>query len=212
MKMIVARDRSGVIAVDGQIPWKLPTDMQRFAYLTKRNPGSGWAEFGALVGRSRILPALTDDPIVVMGSTTYMSLPKGPLQSRCNVVLSSRPSIHERVSVDSSQRKVATHCFENIGDLISWTRDAERRGIPVWIIGGAQVYKHMLPLVDEVYLTTVMCDHLLAANGLRNLNNLTIFNEKFEEPEWECIERQRFCKTEDDWQEHEYVVLRRRRI
>lgn len=71
MKLIVAADEDEGIGREGQIPWKIPEDMQRFK-------------------------ALTMGGTVVMGRKTYDSLPERfrPLPGRVNVVLTRTPS-HE---------------------------------------------------------------------------------------------------------------------
>lgn len=69
ISIVVAHARNGVIGRDGELPWRLPSDMRRFRELT-----SGGC--------------------VVMGRRTYESLPDGfrPLPGRRNVVLSTDPA------------------------------------------------------------------------------------------------------------------------
>ena len=67
--LVVAHAANGVIGRDGDLPWRLPTDMKRFRELT-----TGHA--------------------VVMGRKTWESLPDRfrPLPDRRNIVLSSDPA------------------------------------------------------------------------------------------------------------------------
>lgn len=67
--LVVAHAANGVIGRNGELPWRLPTDLKRFRELT-----TGHA--------------------VVMGRRTWESLPDRfrPLPDRRNVVLSSNPS------------------------------------------------------------------------------------------------------------------------
>ena len=60
---IVAAAENGVIGKDGQLPWRLPTDLKRFKVRTMGRP-------------------------VIMGRKTWESLPKKPLVGRTNIVLS----------------------------------------------------------------------------------------------------------------------------
>src|SRR5580658_4250236 len=59
----VARARNGVIGRDGDLPWRLKTDMAHFKALTMGKP-------------------------VIMGRKTWDSLPRKPLPGRTNIVLS----------------------------------------------------------------------------------------------------------------------------
>jgi dihydrofolate reductase len=59
----VARSRNGVIGRDGDLPWRLKSDLQIFKQVTLFKP-------------------------VIMGRKTWDSLPKKPLPGRLNVVLS----------------------------------------------------------------------------------------------------------------------------
>ena len=64
MEAILATDMSGGLSKDDLIPWKSKKDMQFFYQKTKNN-------------------------IVIMGRSTYFSLPKNirPLKNRLNIVL-----------------------------------------------------------------------------------------------------------------------------
>jgi dihydrofolate reductase len=66
--LIVAVAENGVIGRDGQLPWRLPTDLKRFRELTLGKP-------------------------VIMGRRTYLSLGK-PLAGRDNIILSRQPHFH----------------------------------------------------------------------------------------------------------------------
>src|ERR1700749_4819340 len=59
----IARSKNGVIGRDGDLPWRLKSDLQIFKQVTLFKP-------------------------VIMGRKTWDSLPKKPLPGRLNVVLS----------------------------------------------------------------------------------------------------------------------------
>jgi dihydrofolate reductase len=63
LALVVARARNGVIGRDGQLPWRLKSDMAWFKANTLGKP-------------------------VIMGRKTWESLPKRPLPGRTNIVLS----------------------------------------------------------------------------------------------------------------------------
>jgi dihydrofolate reductase len=63
---VVAAAANGVIGRDGQLPWRLPSDLKRFRALTLGKP-------------------------VIMGRKTYESIGK-PLDGRDNIILSRQPA------------------------------------------------------------------------------------------------------------------------
>ncbi|HZV84473.1 MAG TPA: dihydrofolate reductase [Brevundimonas sp.] len=63
LALVVARARNGVIGRDGDLPWRLRSDLQRFKAVTLGKP-------------------------VIMGRKTWESLPLKPLPGRLNLVLS----------------------------------------------------------------------------------------------------------------------------
>jgi dihydrofolate reductase len=78
---VVAMAENGVIGRDGELPWRMPTDLRRFRQLTLDRP-------------------------VVMGRKTYESIGK-PLDRRDNIVITrqrdfSRPEIHVVATVDAA--------------------------------------------------------------------------------------------------------------
>jgi dihydrofolate reductase len=70
----VARAKNGVIGRDGDLPWRLKTDMAHFKALTMGKP-------------------------VIMGRKTWDSLPRKPLPGRTNIVLTRDGSFEPRNAV-----------------------------------------------------------------------------------------------------------------
>jgi dihydrofolate reductase len=95
--------------------------------------------------------ALTEGGIVLMGRKTYESIPEPfrPLSNRVNVVVSRSWSAPPAPGV-----KV----FSNPEEAVRWSR-ADGGGKTVWVIGGAELYQHLLPICDEVHLTLVNGRH-----------------------------------------------------
>lgn len=83
---------------------------------------------------------LTMGSHVVMGRNTWDSLPDKfrPLPGRTNLVITTRPE-----SLVGAQRLIPN--WANLGRLPEDT----------WVIGGAHIYKMLLPWVDEIHLTTI---------------------------------------------------------
>lgn len=89
--------------------------------------------------------ASTTGHVVAMGENTLLSFPKQkPLPNRTNIVLSQDPT-HEYENV------VNVHTFEDfLKKIFDFCREND-----VFIIGGASIYRQMLPYVDEVWLNKV---------------------------------------------------------
>ena len=83
---------------------------------------------------------------VIMGRKTWDSLPPRfrPLPGRTNIVITRQSTWHE----DGAHRAVS------LEDALQLCKDAEK----VWVIGGAQIYAHALPLADEVVATEIDAD------------------------------------------------------
>ena len=78
---------------------------------------------------------------VVMGKKTFESLPKRPLPNRRNIVLT------QQADFTYEQTEVA----HSVPELMDMLRADEQ----VFIIGGGQVYRQFLPLVDKLYITHI---------------------------------------------------------
>lgn len=83
---------------------------------------------------------LTINNIVVMGRKTFESFPKGALPKRENVVLSRKPYEAENITNINS-----------IDELLKYLEGKEN----VFIIGGGELYKELLPYSDRVYVTKI---------------------------------------------------------
>lgn len=84
--------------------------------------------------------ALTTGHTIIMGRNTYLSLPKGALPNRRNVVLSRTAKDFPGCEVFSSLEKALKSC-----------KDDEQ----VFIIGGARVYEQAIALADRLCLTEI---------------------------------------------------------
>jgi dihydrofolate reductase len=115
ISMIAAVAKNRAIGYKNKLIYWLPNDLKRFK-------------------------ALTTGHTIVMGRNTYLSLPKGALPNRRNVVLST--TISELPGCDVYPTLEAA--------LASCQLDEE-----VYIIGGARVYQQALPLADRLCLTEV---------------------------------------------------------
>ena len=134
MKMIVACDENFGIGYKGNLLVRIPEDMKRFKDLTMND-------------------------IVVMGRKTLESLPKGYLPNRYNIVISRDPLSHnQNLTVISNYQKIY-----NDSNGVIWCSDIDTViksyvnnkfcNKNVWVIGGGEIYKQLLPYCDTIFLT-----------------------------------------------------------
>jgi dihydrofolate reductase len=127
--LIVAICHNNGIGHNGNLPWRIKDDMKYFSKLTKDSNGEN---------------------ALIMGSSTWNSLPNKYLPGRNNLILSSTIKIHEIMS-DGYIRK----SFDNIDDIIKFCILMEYN--TVWIIGGATIYKQFLDkdIISKCYITKI---------------------------------------------------------
>lgn len=102
---------------------------------------------------------LTNNKIVIMGRKTWDSLPKKPLPNRQNIVITSNPTEDYHIEMDS---------------LKTWLSVTQK---DVFIIGGGQIYKELLPFCDKLYITKIHKD----------FENIDTFFPKLNNNEWKEI-------------------------
>lgn len=83
----------------------------------------------------------TKNSVVIMGRKTYESFPKRPLPNRENLVLSRSGAEIEGAEV-----------FSDIGSVLERVKDCEK---PVFVIGGAEIYRQLAPHCDKALITRV---------------------------------------------------------
>lgn len=106
ISIIVAIDEESGIGKDGGLPWRNKADLQHFSLTTKGNGNNA----------------------VVMGRTTWRSLPTSPLANRTNLVLST-----------TMQEEEGCEVVRSVGEAITV---AEGLGVEeLWVIGGRQTYE-----------------------------------------------------------------------
>jgi len=85
---------------------------------------------------------ITSGHVIIMGRKTYESIGR-PLSNRINVV----------VSRDTSYKATGCVVKPTLETALSYARIKEKEEI--FIIGGGQLYKQVLPLAEKLYLTLV---------------------------------------------------------
>jgi len=115
ISIIVAVDENNLIGDGTKMPWHLPADLKHF-----KNTTTGHT--------------------IIMGHKTYLSLPKGALPNRRNIVLSKSLIKLEDAEVYSSPEEALMACKN------------EKK---IFIIGGAQIYSLFIPYVNQFYITKI---------------------------------------------------------
>jgi dihydrofolate reductase len=126
IRLLVAAAENDVIGRGNELPWRLPGDLKRFAALTRGHA-------------------------LVMGRVTYDSILSRlgkPLPGRRNVVVTRSGGVAAATGVE-----VVTSVEEAVRAAEAYTGE---QGLDDWfVIGGAAVYRELLPRVDAIDLTRV---------------------------------------------------------
>jgi dihydrofolate reductase len=114
---------------------------------------------------------ITMNGTVIMGRKTYDSLPKKPLPNRENVVItnSTQNGFVLRMDEDGT-------VFTNLNDVKYVLKLKEMDEYNVFIIGGGQIYKELLPYCEYAYVTKVFHSYDNVDTYFPNIDNI---------PEWE---------------------------
>ena len=115
ISIIAAVARNRAIGYENKLIYWLPNDLKRFK-------------------------ALTTGHTIIMGRNTFLSLPKGALPNRRNIVLTRSQKAFPGCEVFASLEDALAHC----------ANDED-----IYIIGGASVYRQALPLADRLCLTEI---------------------------------------------------------
>ena len=115
ISIIAAVARNRAIGYQNKLIYWLPNDLKRFK-------------------------ALTTGHTIIMGRNTFLSLPKGALPNRRNIVLSRSQKDFPGCDTYPSLEEALQHC--------SPAED-------IYIIGGSSVYEQALPLADRLCLTEI---------------------------------------------------------
>ena len=123
--LIAAVSENGIIGIDGDLPWRVRSDMLRFKRLTI---GDG-----------------DETSAVIMGRKTWESLPDGhrPLDDRINIVLTQQTGWSD----DGAEAAF----YPGQAMEIAFSMGCEE----AWIIGGAGTYAAMFDRIEAIHLTTI---------------------------------------------------------
>ena len=159
--LIVAVADDWAIGVKGDLPWHISEDLKYFKRQTKGLP-------------------------VIMGRTTYFSLPFRPLKGRKNIVLNlgGDPIPDDVVCVNSFEEAYAA------------AEPAPR----CFIMGGASVYRQALDAMDRLYITHVHT----------TIPDADAYFPEINSDIWQVEARSGILKDEESGYEFEFVTYIRR--
>jgi len=160
ISIIVAVAKNNAIGKDNKLLWHLSEDLKRFKKLTTGH-------------------------YIVMGKSTYFSLPKRPLPNRTHIVLTDVPG----EQIDGC---IMAYSIE---DAIKKMHPEEEN----FIIGGASIYRQFLSHASKLYITWV--EESFEADTF-----FPILNEE----EWEIISQEHFPEpNEKNPYPYKYVIYSR---
>jgi dihydrofolate reductase len=134
---------------------------------------------------------LTTGNIVVMGRKTYQSIGR-PLPNRLNIVVSRNSDFCAEGCFVVPSLEEAKNIAHN-GCIHPYS------GQPIFIIGGAEIYKQSLPLVTKIYLTEV-----------KAVFDADTFFPQLLPTEWQEIWRESHLADEKNLYNYDFLVLIRR--
>ena len=133
IKAILACDQDWGIGKDGDLPWPHNTEDLK------------WFKESTIGG------------VVVMGKSTWNSLPRKPLPNRKNIIITSSEQDKDQDGCQFIKFNIAKK------ELVNMSKSQD-----VWIIGGAKLVKGLLDIIDEFHLSRIQgsydCDTFLPSS------------------------------------------------
>jgi len=130
ISMIVALSSNRVIGIENSLPWKLSADMAWF----KKN---------------------TLNKTILLGRKTWESLPLRPLPGRKHILLTHN-DIYQPLGI-AGQKIEGVKIVNSIEEAIAFAETELEKNEELMVIGGATIYKLMLPYCNKLYITGVKC-------------------------------------------------------
>ncbi|MFJ5694079.1 dihydrofolate reductase [Arthrobacter sp. NPDC093125] len=123
--LIWAQTTSGVIGLDGDMPWHLPEDLKHFTKVTSGHP-------------------------VIMGRKTWLSFPEKyrPLPNRTNIVITRQEGWGETPEAEGAV------VVNSLDDALLESQFAPGSEA-IWILGGGEIFKQCVDLADTAMVTTI---------------------------------------------------------
>lgn len=169
ISLIVAKAENNVIGKENKLLWHLPADMKFFK-------------------------TMTTGQIIIMGHNTYLALGKA-LPNRFNIVITRDPNrkIEGCIVVNSIEKALKIAKEKNISN-----KNIEQPLQKIMIIGGEQIYKLALPLVNRLYITEIKA----------NFDGDTFF-PSVDKTQWQEVNRELYLADEKNNINFDFVIFDR---
>lgn len=128
---------------------------------------------------------LTTGHTILMGRKTFESLPRGPLPNRRNIIISRSLPAQPGAEVYPTIQQAMVACAS----------DEE-----VFIIGGGEIYRQLLPNTERIYLTRVQA----------SFPDAEVFFPELDPTEWIEEAREVYPRDERNEYDTELLLLHRR--
>lgn len=128
---------------------------------------------------------LTTGHTILMGRKTFESLPHGPLPNRRNIIIS---------------RSLPAQPGAEVYPTIQQAMEACASDEEVFIIGGGEIYRQLLPNTERIYLTRVQA----------SFPDAEVFFPELDPTEWVEEAREVYPRDERNEYDTELLLLRRR--
>lgn len=128
---------------------------------------------------------LTTGHTILMGRKTFESLPRGPLPNRRNIIIS---------------RSLPAQPGAEVYPTIQQAMEACASDEEVFIIGGGEIYRQLLPNTERIYLTRVQA----------SFPDAEVFFPELDPTEWVEEAREVYPRDERNEYDTELLLLRRR--
>lgn len=128
---------------------------------------------------------LTTGHTILMGRKTFESLPRGPLPNRRNIIIS---------------RSLPTQPGAEVYPTIQQAMEACAADEEVFIIGGGEIYRQLLPDTERIYLTRVQA----------SFPDAEVFFPELDPTQWIEEAREVYPRDERNEYDTELLLLRRR--
>lgn len=149
ISIVVAATSSGGIGFDNKLPWNIPDDLRNFKRITS------------------FVNDKCKKNAIIMGRTTWESLPNKPLQNRLNIILTNDIDYN----IDDKYKSDVIISY-GIQDALMYC-DADNIE-NIFIIGGEQIYKLILNdysgMIDKIYLSIILKNY--ECNKFIDINNI----------------------------------------
>lgn len=169
LSALVAMAQNRVIGKKNALPWRLPPDLKRFKELTMGHP-------------------------IIMGRKTYESIGR-LLPGRTSIIITKRTGYEvPGALIVKSIGEALNACgrTRSSDEVKHLAPDSE-----CFVIGGAEIFRHMLQLCDRLYITEIQRDF----EG-------DVYFPEFDRDEWHEVSREKH--VDDNGLEYHFVVLDRK--